>query len=216
MNLDHNYSPVTKEGIPLVRPIVKDPTQLAGKNIVVYDLEIRKNPTECTNGWASKNEFGISVACAFDYRDMRYRVFLFDNLTKLTDRLNEPGTTIVGFNHVSFDNEVLRASNLPLRSDSELLNYDMLTVSRAGAGVDKFAKGFKLDEHLRQLRLPMKTGDGALAPDLWKMKKIGELVDYCLADVTAEKALFEYIMKNGTLACAHSSGKNYIVKRAEV
>ena len=176
---------------------------LMGKNIVVYDLEIKKPIEQCSRGWASHDEMGISVGCAFDYRSNRFRVFMDDNIGELTTRLNETGTLVVAFNHMGFDNKVLRASGQRLKPDSELRNYDMLVESKKGAGDDQYAKGFKLDDHLRVLGLPMKTADGAVAPHWYQSGKIGALVDYCLNDVMQERALFEYIVAHGKLACEY-------------
>lgn len=177
---------------------------LKGKNIVVYDLEIKKPVEKCSRKWESKDEMGISVGCAFDYREMRYRVFMDDNLRELTDRLNEPNTLVVAFNHVSFDNELLRANGFGLKPDRDLMNYDMLLVSKKGAAAGKFDKGFTLDDHLRALELPLKTASGALAPIWFEERKLGTLVDYCLNDVTQEKNLFEYLCEHGR---ARSTGR---------
>ncbi len=174
---------------------------LHGLNIVVFDLEIKKTIEQCSRGWASHDEMGISVGCAFDYRDNRYRVFLDDNICELVERLNEPDTTIVAFNHINFDNRLLRASGHPLREDSSLNNYDMLLVSRSGAGSSGNKGGFKLDDHLRACNLPLKTANGALAPIWWQQGKIGAVIDYCLNDVMQEKALFEYMITHRKLSC---------------
>lgn len=180
---------------------------LNGKNIVVYDLEIKKTIEQCSRGWASHDEMGISVGCAFDYRSMRYRVFMDDNIAELVDRLNEPDTLVVAFNHVGFDNKLLRASGFALKPDNDLKNYDMMLVSKDGAGAanEKFAKGFKLDDHLKALGMPMKTGEGAIAPILWQEGKIGAVVDYCLNDVMVERMLFEHFATHHTAACAYKS-----------
>lgn len=179
---------------------------LIGKNIVIYDLEIKKPIEECSRGWASHDEMGISVGCAFDYRQMKYRVFMDDNIIQLVDRLNEPDTLVVAFNHINFDNILLRAVGLPLKEDAELNNYDMLLVSREGSGCnDKFAKGFKLDDHLHKLNLPVKTANGANAPIMYKEGRLGELVDYCLNDVTVERYLFENMIKNEKTACMYAA-----------
>ena len=98
---------------------------LEGSNIIVYDLEIKKTIEQCSKGWDSLDEMGISVGCAFDYRSMRYRCFMDDNINELVERLNEPDTMIVAFNHIKFDNALLRATGLPLKPDDELHNYDM-------------------------------------------------------------------------------------------
>lgn len=187
---------------------------LKGQNILVYDLEIKKNISECSKGWSSHDEMGISVGCAFDYRSMRFRVFMDDNISELVDRLNEPDTLVVAFNNIGFDNKLLRENGLNLKPDSELANFDMLLESRKGAGCPTpFTKGFKLDDHLRALKLPMKTGDGALAPQMYKDGKIGTLVDYCLNDVTQEKALFENMFLTRKTSCAYA--ENYEVALPE-
>jgi len=180
--------------------MTRDVRDLAGKNIVVYDLEIKKPIEKCTNGWKSLDEMGISVGCLYDYRSEKYRVFMDDNMEELVNRLNEPDTLIVAFNHINFDNKLIRASGYPLKEDNLLRNYDMLQVSRVGAGEPR-GRGFSLDSHLKTLNLPLKTANGALAPIWYQEGKIGKVVDYCLNDVMQEKALFEYMYANERLAC---------------
>lgn len=186
---------------------------LIGKNIVVYDLEIKKTIEQCSRGWNSLDEMGISVGCAFDYRDNRFKVFMDDNMQLLVDRLNEPNTLVVAFNHVHFDNKLLRASGYALKEDSELKNYDMLRVSREGAGLvaNAIIPGFKLDDHLQAMGIEMKSANGAQAPIMWQQKRLGELVSYCLHDVRVERLLFEHMTKGGTAASAYKP-KPYAVK----
>jgi len=191
---------------------------LKGKNIVVYDLEIKTPIDECPHGWNGHDEMGISVACAYDYREGRYRLFMDDNMGELVERLNEPDTLIVAFNQISFDNKVLRACcKKQLLPDDELNNYDMLHVSKIGAGLTPDARisGFKLDQHLKALDLPMKTGDGAMAPLWWKGGRYGHVADYCLADVASEKALFEYFWVHGKAATAYRM-EQYPIRRPEI
>lgn len=195
---------------------MNDLSFLTGKNIVVYDLEIKKTIEQCSKGWNSHDEMGISVGCAFDYRTMRYRVFMDDNLQELADRLNEPQTLVVAFNHIGFDNKLLRATGYNLKPDSELNNYDMLLVSRKGAGVNsQFIKGFRLDDHLEVLKFPMKTANGALAPVWWQEKRAGAVVDYCLADVSVERMLFEDMWVNGTTASKYKE-ERYPIERPKL
>lgn len=176
---------------------------LFGKNIVVYDLEIKKEIKDCAKGWAGHDEMGISVGCAYDYRTRLYRVFMDDNIQELVDRLNEPGTLVVAFNHITFDNKLLRVNGLQLKPDDQLRNYDMLRVSKMGAMRSlKPVKGFKCDDHLKALGLTMKTGDGALAPVWFKQGKVGKVVDYCMGDVIVERGLFENMYVTGRTACA--------------
>jgi hypothetical protein len=181
------------------------------KNIIVYDLEIKKPIEQCSKGWASHDEMGISVGCAFDYRSMQFRVFMDDNIQELVARLNETDTIVVGFNHIGFDNKLLRASGFDLKPDSELKNYDMMLISKLGAGVKTFIKGFKLDDHLEALGMPPKTADGKEAPQMYQDGKLGQLVDYCLSDVIREKLLFEDMVLTGTTACAFNRTRYEII-----
>ncbi len=194
---------------------LKNRKDLIGKNIVVYDLEIKKPINECSKGWNSHDEMGISVGCAFDYRSNMFRVFMDDNLSELVDRLNEEGTLVVAFNHINFDNKLLRATKeawgkgptvTMLKPDEELNNYDMMVKSKKGAGADKYDKGYRLDDHLKALKLPMKTANGIMAPIWWQEGKIGAVIDYCLSDVTQERNFFEHIYENESVASAARPG----------
>ena len=179
-------------------------SDLKRKNIVVYDLEIKK-PIGGDIGWGDYREMGISVGCAFDYRDMKYRVFLDDNIQELANRLSEPGTLVVAFNHIGFDNRLLKAHCADLKEG--LKCYDLMLVSKKGAIGDqyKMVKGFKLDDHLKALKLPVKSGDGANAPIWWQEGKVGKVIDYCMNDVQVERVLFEYVWLTGKMASAYRS-----------
>lgn len=181
---------------------------LMGKNIVVFDIEI-KNPIskETQISWADHDKMGISVAVAFDYRDWCFKVYMDDNIGELVDRLNEPDTLVVAFNNKGFDNKLLRKdliltqANKILKPDEELNQYDMLEESRAAfLGNANGKKGFKLDDHLAAMKLPMKNGDGADAPKLYKSGDIGKLITYTVNDVKVEKAMFDQIYLTGKVA----------------
>ena len=182
---------------------------LSGKNILVFDAEIKNTIDGKNVKWTDFDKMGVSVACAFDYRDMRFRVFMDDNLDQLVNRLNEPKTLIVFFNGVHFDIPLIRATpnkkGVILKPDSELNYYDMLLVSREACNTGKFEKGFKLDDHLKALNLSTKTGWGGDAPRLYQEGKLGELIDYAINDVKVETQLFNHICKHGKLACLYKS-----------
>jgi hypothetical protein len=170
--------------------------ELAGKNIVVYDCEIKNPVDNKTITWADKDKMGISVACLFDYRTMDYSVFMDDNMEELTKRLND-AELVSGFNIIGFDNPLVNATTkLQIRPDLPV--YDILFHSRRSTGWDplnKFPTGLKLDEHLKGTFgfEHKKTEDAAQAPEFWQTGQLGRLISYCLADVKREKMLFEHI-----------------------
>jgi len=175
-------------------------SRLRNRNILVFDLEIKVPIEECSNGWGSHDEMGISVLCSFDYRDMSYGIYMDDNMQEFVDRANEPGTLLVGFNIVNFDYKVVAASGYDLKPKEDLLFYDLFKVSTNGAPKGRKKGGFKLDDHLEALNLPRKTASGELAPMWWKNGQIGRLIMYCLQDTRSERALFEWFWTMGTSA----------------
>ena len=152
---------------------------LAGKNIVVYDLEIKN--VIGVNGvtWDTHDKMGISVGCLFDFRTMDNLVFMDDNISALAERLNS-AELVVGFNIIGFDNKLLDATpenKVKLRPDLPI--YDMLYWSRRATGWndgEKFPKGLKLDDHLLAMfgQQHMKTSNGAEAPVMYQEKRMGE------------------------------------------
>ena len=191
---------------------------LTGRNIVVYDLEIKNEIEALPNKWASKDLMGISTAVSFDYRTMEYKVFMDDNVHELPERLNVPGTLIVAFNQISFDNAILRQDSLlvergiVLKPENELKSFDMYLESKKGARAGKFAKGFNLDAHLKQMGLTVKTANGAEAPGMYQRGEIAELVNYNVNDTKVEKELFEYIYLHQRVSClGNPQGHNVFV-----
>ncbi len=182
---------------------MKPLSELHGRNVVVYDCEIKKTIDGKTVTWADFHLMGISVACLFDYRTGDFSVYMDDNLPELAHRLNT-ADLVVAFNQLGFDNELVRKSGLDLKPDSLLKNYDMLLESRVAAGwVDGTTrpKGMRLDDHLEATfgKSSMKTADGADAPGMFQRGEIGKLTSYCLADVAREKKLFEHIWTKGVV-----------------
>jgi hypothetical protein len=189
---------------------MKPLSELQGKNIVVYDCEIKNCVGDRVNGkeitWETHELMGISVACLFDYQTGDFSVHLEDNLDELAARLNR-ADLVVAFNHINFDNRLLRGSGLDLKPDSELKNYDMLVESRLSIGWTPnkpFPKGCRLDDHLEATfgKKHMKTADGAEAPKMFQRGELGKLISYCLADVAREKKLFEKIWTTGEIRTA--------------
>jgi DEAD/DEAH box helicase domain-containing protein len=185
---------------------VRELSELTNRNIVVYDSEIIRSIGDDVEGrkvtWNDHDLMGISVACAFDYEDGDYKVFMQDNLPELAERLNR-AELVVAFNQIGFDNKLLRASGLPLNPDEQLRNYDMLVESRKAlgwkVGSNSYPRGCKLDDHLSAIfgKTMLKTANGEEAPRMYQRGEMGKLISYCLADVRREKALFEHIWLHG-------------------
>jgi DEAD/DEAH box helicase domain-containing protein len=172
--------------------------QLKGRKITVYDLEIKRCIGEDGITWDSHDRMGISVGVSFDYSTGDFRTFFDDNLGELAEQINS-AELVVGFNHIGFDNKLMRASGYSVLPDTHLKQYDILLASRKAVQErqpgQKFPKGLKLDDHLKGMfgESLMKTGHGELAPKLYQEKKWGPLVSYCIADVRRTCMVFEHI-----------------------
>ena len=172
-----------------------------GKKIAVFDLEIKEPIEECSRGWDSFDEMGVSVLVLFDYREMRYRVFADENILEALNILNQYDL-VVGFNTVKFDWKVLNATYHYEKSraskDFDILREIWLSL---GLNPDVFNPathgGYSLDNVAYETIGLRKSGNGAYAPYLYQQGKWAELIDYCLQDVKIEKELFEFIVSNG-------------------
>ena len=172
-----------------------------GKKIAVFDLEIKKPIEECSRGWGSYDEMGISVLVLFDYREMRYRVFADENIQEALNILNLYDL-VVGFNTVKFDWKVLNSTYHYEKSraskDFDILREIWLSL-RLNPDVFNPAThgGYRLDDVAYETIGLRKSGNGAHAPYFYQQGRWAELIDYCLQDVKIEKELFEFIVSNG-------------------
>jgi hypothetical protein len=173
---------------------VSELSELAGQNIVVFDLET-KNEIDPKKGigWTSYDKMGISVGVLFCFRTMDYQVYMDDNLEELAARINE-ADLISGFNINRFDIPLLRAC-VKTQIAEKLPLYDLLVESKLAAGAGAAPRGMKLDDHLEHTfgEAHMKTAHGAEAPIYYQQGKIGRLVSYCIADVKREAKLFRHV-----------------------
>lgn len=193
-----------------------------GQSIVVFDAEIKKRIEDCSRGWNSHDEMGISVLVIFDYRTMRYRVF--------DDRNSEEAISLlwnadkaVGFNTVNFDWKLIRATYPAMILDGQpepithrfkgfgrrSQDFDILREIWLSLGLNpnifkpETHGGYKLDDVAFETIGMRKSGDGAKAPVLYQEGRFAELVDYCIEDVRIERTLFEfaarygYVVRNG-------------------
>ena len=177
------------------------PPQLKGKHIAVFYLEIKTPIEKCSKGWQSHDEMGISCLCLFDYSTDRYRVFDDANKDECLEILNDYDF-VVGFNTVNFDWKVVLATwgsgEGRISKDFDILREIWIA---KGLNPDVFNPkthgGYKLDDVADETISMRKSGNGALAPQLYQEGRIAEVIDYCLEDVRIEKTLFEYIINNG-------------------
>ena len=175
---------------------------------LIFDVEIIKcipntkkeenNPNlEYCEGWNDFQNMGISVICAYDYKEATYKTFLQDNLDEFKElTLNR---SLVGFNSAAFDDKLLQANSI-----NAVTRYDLLQEVRLASGQPKTygkgsRRGYSLDALAKANLNTSKTSSGSLAPVMWQQGKIGAVIDYCLQDVVITKKLFDLSQKKALI-----------------
>lgn len=171
------------------------------KKHLFYDCEIAKcipsqyednDPQfEYCEGWHDFPGMGIAViGCYADWLD-QYFTFEAHQLAEF-NALVEQADEIVGFNSVSFDDNLMHANGLDICTTIDVLArvrmaagmppYYVPGVTRAGYSLKAIA-GANLDFN--------KTGSGELAPQLWQLGRKDEVKNYCINDVMLLVALWK-------------------------
>lgn len=172
--------------------------KLLGKNIVVYDIEIKIGVPPLT--WDDKDKMGVSSVALYDYRDGFIKVYMDDNIQHLNTRLME-ADLIVGFNHIDFDEVVLQRSGLKEQRNM-YHHYDICQEGRKALGWkegDKYPGRISLDNYCKATLGVGKQGNAALAPELYQAKRFGELITYNISDVILTCRLFGKIWVAGLI-----------------
>ena len=178
--------------------------------ILIYDCEIincipsknkRLNSTfRYCKGWRDFKNMGISVIGAYLSEDFTYLQGL-NSFTNPIDSIPHHFPSfqqvlaqkpkIIGFNSRSFDDNLVKANGIKIKTD-----YDLLELCRlSGYGSTRWEDqpsgwSYSLDA-IAKANGVAKTGSGSLAPQLWQIGKRQEVIDYCLNDVEITRKIWE-------------------------
>jgi DEAD/DEAH box helicase domain-containing protein len=172
---------------------------------IVVDVEIQKTIEETPGGWEATDKLGVAVACVWEFRGERMRVYGPEDVPALRARLLK-ADRISGFNIWKFDFPVIwgipgteRVKELLPKTDDILrriwielmLDPDRWTRDHGGWSLDKTAIG--------TLGVG-KIGNGADAPKWFQAGQIQRVVNYCCDDVALERDLTLFIDRYGYVA----------------
>lgn len=176
------------------------------------------NIHEFRSDW--KNHRPLGITCAAVYRHVpAHALFINSPVTAWVDYQHTPqdivnglmslvnnGYTIVGFNSLSFDFDVLAEESGMYKECAELalnhIDLMMIVVTLRGhyLGLDKACKGANIQGKLHDVTLTngQKLTDmsGGKAPGLWKAGEYQAVLDYLADDVRSTLELAEWIQKN--------------------
>ncbi len=169
---------------------------------VVVDVEIQKTIEELPNGWDDTHLMGVAVACVYEFKTNRFRIYGPDDVDDLKERLLA-ADRISGYNIWRFDFPVIWG--LPSRERVPRLqpktNDMLLRIWRSlGLSLETFTKahgGWKLDQVSRATLGIGKIGNGADAPKWWKAGLHMKVANYCADDVAIERDLAQFIDEFG-------------------
>ncbi len=173
-------------------------------DIVYFDLETRRTAND-VGGWGNKHQMGISVACTFSTKLNAYAIYTQDETDALIEQLRR-ADLVVGFNHISFDYEVLMGHSIFDFRD-QLRSLDLLVELEKVLG-----HRIKLDAVAAATLGTGKTADGLDALRWWQQGKIAQIAEYCCYDVKVTKCVHEYGIQHGHVKYHDRNGREQIAK----
>ncbi|GEP40821.1 ribonuclease H-like domain-containing protein [Brevifollis gellanilyticus] len=169
------------------------------KDIVYFDLETRRTAND-VGGWGNKHKMGISIAVTYSTRLGEYLFYEEEEANDLINQLVR-ADVVVGFNHISFDYDVLMGHTIFDFRD-QVRSFDLLVDLEKQLG-----HRIKLEDVAAATLGTGKTADGLQALRWWQQGKLLEIAEYCAYDVKVTKCVHEYGAKNGHVKYNDRNGR---------
>jgi DEAD/DEAH box helicase domain-containing protein len=186
---------------------------------VVVDVEIAHTVEETPGGWDATDKLGVAVACLWECRTQRMRVYGPDDVQALRERLLS-ADRISGYNIWNFDFPVIWAVPKPDWIDPSRLSSPGLAAQvrvkesleaktndilrriwqAQGFNPDRWQAGMgnaKLDDIAGATIGVRKIGNGADAPRWFQAGLVQRVANYCADDVAIERDLAEFVDRYG-------------------
>lgn len=177
---------------------------------VVVDVEIQKTIEETPGGWNSTDRLGVAVACLWEYRTARMRVYGPEDVPALRERLLR-ADRISGYNIWRFDFPVIwelpdrgrvegadfLRSLLPKTNDLLMRIWRALGLSDDAVDFTDLHKGWNLETVAGETIGARKIGYGGDAPKWYQAGQVHRVTNYCADDVAIERDLADFIDRYG-------------------
>ena len=173
------------------------------RDIVYFDLETRRTAND-VGGWGNKHLMGISIGVTYSTKLGEYRIYEEDETNELINQLVR-ADLVVGFNHISFDYEVLLGHTIFDFRD-QVRSLDLLVELE-----EKLGHRLKLEAVAAASLGTGKTADGLEAIRWWQQGKLAEIAEYCAFDVKVTKCVHEFGAKNGFVKYHDRNGREQSV-----
>ena len=180
---------------------------------VVVDVEIEKTIEETPGGWNATDKLGVAVACLWEYKTQRMRVYGPNDVPALRERLLK-ADRISGYNIFNFDFPVIwglsKSTWLDEKRVGGMLPVTLLPKTNdilrriwqaKELDPDKFSPathgGTSLDVIAGATLGVRKIGHGGDAPKWYQAGNIQKVVNYCADDVALERDLADFVDRYG-------------------
>jgi hypothetical protein len=169
------------------------------KDIVYFDLETRRTAND-VGGWGNKHMMGISIAVTYSTKSQEYLIYEEEEANDLIHQLVR-ADLVVGFNHISFDYDVLMGHTIFDFRD-QVRSFDLLV------DLDKrLGHRIRLEDVAAATLGCGKTADGLQALRWWQQGKLLEIAEYCAYDVKVTKCVHEYGAHHGHVKYHDRNGR---------
>ncbi|MEM0968371.1 MAG: ribonuclease H-like domain-containing protein [Verrucomicrobiota bacterium] len=159
------------------------------RDYVYFDLETRRSAGD-VGGWGFKDRMGISVGVTFSSKEQKYVIYQETQAEALVQQLLR-ADLVIGFNHISFDYEVLMGHTiLDLKEHCRSLDL-MVDIE------EKIGHRLKLEAVASASLGAGKTADGLQAIKWWQEGRMMEIAEYCCYDVKVTKMVHEFGAEHG-------------------
>lgn len=185
---------------------------------VVVDVEIAHTIEQTEGGWNATDKLGVAVACVWEYKTQRMRVYGPGDVPALRERLLQ-ADRINGYNILNFDFPVIwgaekriwmgrsgavgvgdwdggvKAALIPKTNDLLRRIWTALGINPdCGPGG---VRGTKLDDIAGATLRVRKIGEGKDAPLWYQAGNVQKVANYCADDVAIERDLADFVDRYG-------------------
>ena len=178
------------------------------KKEIFFDLETQRWSTEVEGGWDNIRGFGLSIAVSWD-KGHGFRDWSESKVQELIKELAQ-FDTIIGFNLLKFDYEVLSgyADDVHMLLDGKTFDIFIDVKDRLPHDV----KWPSLEEISSPTLGIEKLGTGYEAVSWFQEGKIKEVINYCRQDVELTREIYEYGREHGLIYYCPTRGVRIEVK----
>jgi len=159
------------------------------ENFVYFDLETQRSAND-VGGWGNKAEMKMSIGVTYSTANQAYVIYDESTVQDLIDELVN-ADLVIGFNHISFDYEVLMGYTI-LDLKEQTRNLDIMLDLE-----EQLEHRPKLDAVAAATLNQNKTAVGTDALKWWREGKIMKIAEYCCFDVKVTKLVHEYGAQHG-------------------